>query len=63
MFQVAYTIRTTERRAMAEQPKQRLTEEELKRWWPFDRLDPKLMPKPPKKQNPQPEEPIEEAWL
>ena len=27
----------------------RLTEEELKRWWPFDRLDPKRFPKPTKK--------------
>lgn len=26
----------------------RLTEEELKRWWPFERLDPKLFPKPTK---------------
>lgn len=44
------------------QPKKRLTEEELKRWWPFDRLDPKLMPKPPKKQS-EPIEPYEEALL
>ena len=26
----------------------RLTEEELKRWWPFDRLDPKRFPLPTK---------------
>jgi len=29
-------------------PTKPLSQEELKRWWPFDRLDPKLMPKPPK---------------
>lgn len=28
----------------------RLTEEEFKRWWPFDRLDPKRFPKPPKEE-------------
>jgi hypothetical protein len=27
------------------QPKNVLTQEELKAWWPFTRLDPKLMPK------------------
>ena len=27
----------------------RLTEEELKRWWPFERLDLSRMPLPPKK--------------
>ena len=28
--------------------KKRLTEEELKRWWPFERLEPERFPKPPK---------------
>jgi hypothetical protein len=46
---------------MKEQPKKRLTEEELKKWWPFDRLDPKFFPKEPK--NKQPIEPYEEALL
>jgi hypothetical protein len=27
------------------QPKNVLTQEELKAWWPFTRLDPQLMPK------------------
>lgn len=47
---------------MKEQPKKRLTQEELEKWWPFDRLDPKLFPKQ-KKQDPQPIEPYEEAPL
>ena len=29
------------------QPKNVLTQEELKAWWPFTRLDPRLMPKQP----------------
>jgi len=39
----------------------RLTEEELKRRWPFDRLDPKLFPAPTKKPN-HPED-VEDALL
>ena len=42
--------------------KKRLTEEELKRWWPFERLDTDRMPLPPKT-NPQPTPDWEEALL
>jgi hypothetical protein len=35
-------------------PNKPLTEEELKRWWPFKRLDPALMPKQP--------QPIQQPW-
>lgn len=48
---------------MKPQKKKRLTEEELKRWWPFDRLDPDLMPLPPKKEKPQPNPDWEDALL
>jgi hypothetical protein len=45
-------------------PKKPLTEEELKRWWPFKRLDPALMPKQPKPPIQEPEQPNwEEALL
>jgi hypothetical protein len=45
-----------------EPKKKRLSEEELKRWWPFERLDPDRMPAPPKKK-PQPNPDWEEALL
>lgn len=37
-----------------------LTQEELLRWWPFTRLDPKRFPKQPKRD---PLEDVEEALL
>jgi hypothetical protein len=45
-------------------PNKPLTEEELKRWWPFDRLDTELMPKQPKRKQPTPpiQEPEQPNW-
>lgn len=34
---------------MKKKKPKRLTEEELKRWWPFTRLDPERFPKTPRK--------------
>ncbi len=40
-----------------------LTQEELKAWWPFERLDPKRFPKQSKATQPDPLEDAEEALL
>jgi hypothetical protein len=40
-----------------------LSQEELKAWWPFERLDPKRFPKQPKATEPDPLADIEEALL
>jgi hypothetical protein len=40
-----------------------LSQEELKAWWPFERLDPKRFPKQPKATEPDPLEDFEEALL
>lgn len=40
-----------------------LTQEELKAWWPFERLDPKRFPKQSKAPQPDPLEDAEEALL
>ena len=40
-----------------------LSQEELKAWWPFERLDPKRFPKQTKATEPDPLTDIEEALL
>ena len=40
-----------------------LSQEELKAWWPFERLDPKRFPKQSKAPQPDPLEDAEEALL
>jgi hypothetical protein len=44
-----YTLPAAESAPMGtgSQPKNVLTQDELKAWWPFTRLDPRLMPKQP----------------
>lgn len=47
---------------MKEDKQKRLTQEELERWWPFTRLDPKRFPKAPSK-DPVQQPDCEEALL
>ena len=39
------TAKTEAMWSKSAQPSRRLTQQELNAWWPFDRLDPRLMPK------------------
>lgn len=50
-------------RKQSKTTEQPLSQEELKAWWPFERLDPKRFPKQKKAPQPDPLEDAEEALL